>query len=137
MKAPKFSPTTRKATDVSTSLRLPTMMLHRMMDIMQAQGYNKKQRMRWIAESLELLVQRNDVADLIAEEFILPGTTTQIPIKLSEAQSAQIDSALQKTRQEEQVEKDRSSVLRTAITQRIMAHQRMQLTLKPAIGEQQ
>lgn len=121
-----------KASDKGTrsSIRIPRPMLEKI-DAAMAQGnYNKKQRSRWIEDITHQFLQRSDAANLIAEEFIVPGSTEAIPVTLSTELDEKINQVLEQVIQEEGVRKDRSSLLRTAITQHLLALAGMQLSPK-------
>lgn len=124
----KFTPPQKSKGPIRTTLRIPTPMLGKMDLIMREEGYNKKQRSLWIGEAIVRLITRNDFPGLVAEEFIVPGLTTSIPIALNEVIVRDIADSLNRIEQEEEIRKDRSALIRTAIIQRIMAQQGMQLS---------
>lgn len=111
-----------------SSIRIPRAMLVKMDEAMASAGYNKKQRSRWIEDLTHVFLDRSDSANLIAEEFIVPGSTEAIPVTLSEHLDQRIMTILEKVLVTEGVKKDRSSVLRTAITQQLMALSGAQLS---------
>jgi metal-responsive CopG/Arc/MetJ family transcriptional regulator len=92
--------------------------------------YNKKQRSRWIEDITHHFLQRSDAANLIAEEFIVPGSTEAIPVTLSHELDKDINRVLEQVIAEEGVRKDRSALLRTAITQHLLSLAGMQLSPK-------
>lgn len=124
----KFTPPNKKANTLRTSLRIPTAMLPHIETDMKDCGFNKKQRSNWLASVIEALLERSDAANLIAEEFILPGSTESIPVTLDTQLNDQMNEVLVQVTEEEGIQKDRSAVIRTAITQRIMARAGMQLS---------
>jgi metal-responsive CopG/Arc/MetJ family transcriptional regulator len=103
-------------------------MLEKVDQAMALGSYNKKQRSRWIEDITHQFLQRSDAANLIAEEFIVPGSTEAIPVTLSQELDEKINQVLELVIQEEGVRKDRSSLLRTAITQHLLALAGMQLS---------
>lgn len=119
-----------KASDKGTrsSIRIPRPMLEKIDLAMAGSGYNKKQRSRWIEDITHHFLQRSDAANLIAEEFIVPGSTEAIPVTLTAELDEKINLVLEQVIQEEGVRKDRSSLLRTAITQHLLALAGMQLS---------
>ena len=121
-----------KASDKGTrsSIRIPRPMLEKIDLAMAGSGYNKKQRSRWIEDITHHFLQRSDAANLIAEEFIVPGSTEAIPVTLTAELDEKINLVLEQVIQEEGVRKDRSSLLRTAITQHLLALAGMQLSPK-------
>jgi metal-responsive CopG/Arc/MetJ family transcriptional regulator len=111
-----------------SSIRIPRAMLRKMDDAMALAGYNKKQRSRWIEDLTHIFLNRSDAANLIAEEFIVPGSTEAIPVTLSQDLDTRISDVLERVLLEESIKKDRSSVLRTAITQQLLALSGAQLS---------
>lgn len=112
-----------KASDKGTrsSIRIPRSMLEKIDAAMAQSSYNKKQRSRWIEDITTKFLLRSDAANLIAEEFIVPGSTEAIPVTLSTGLDERINQVLEQVIQEEGIRKDRSSLLRTAITQHLLA----------------
>ncbi len=111
-----------------SSLRVPSNMLPRIEEAMANSPYNRKQRSKWIADITEQFLQRSDAPNLIAEEFIVPGSTESIPVTLSTALDQKINYMIERVLVEEGGRADRSSVIRTAITQQLMAHLGIQLS---------
>lgn len=126
----KFSLSNKKAAVVRSSLRLPSAMVVCIHENMKSNGFNLKQRASWIESVTEEFLSRPDTANLIAEEFISPGTTESIPISISSNLDEKIKQALENVQSEEGVEKNRSAVIRTAIIQRLLLAAGMQLTIK-------
>ena len=121
-----------KASDKGTrsSIRVPKAMLEKVDEAMARSNYNKKQRSRWIEDITRDFLLRSDAANLIAEEFIVPGSTEAIPVTLTTALDNKINEVLEQVIEEEGVRKDRSSLLRTAITQHLLALAGKQLSPK-------
>lgn len=111
-----------------SSLRVPSNMLPRIEEAMANSPYNRKQRSKWIADITEQFLLRSDAPNLIAEEFIVPGSTAAIPVTLSTALDEKINRMIERVLVEEGTRADRSSVIRTAITQQLMANVGMQLS---------
>ena len=105
-------------------------MLERIDQAMATGNYNKKQRSRWIEDITHTFLQRSDAPNLIAEEFIVPGSTEAIPVTLSAELDEKINQVLEQVVREEGVRKDRSALLRTAITQHLLALAGRQLSPK-------
>jgi metal-responsive CopG/Arc/MetJ family transcriptional regulator len=116
----------KKAT--RTSLRVPTSMLTRVDQVMLASNFNRKQRSKWIEDTTTRFLMRSDAVNLIAEEFIVPGSTESIPVTISAALNDQINEVIDRVWQEENIRTDRSSIIRTAITQELMARSGIQLS---------
>lgn len=111
-----------------TSLRVPTNMLQRIELAMTNSPYNRKQRSKWIVDITEKFLLRSDAPNLISEEFIVPGSTESIPVTLSTELDEKINKMIERVFAEEGERADRSSIIRTAITQQIMAGIGMQLS---------
>jgi metal-responsive CopG/Arc/MetJ family transcriptional regulator len=111
-----------------TSLRVPSSMLPRIDSAMLGAGFNRKQRSKWIEDISKRFLLRSDAANLIAEEFIVPGSTESIPVTISTQLVECIDKMVEQVWLEEGAHADRSSVIRTAITQQLMAKVGMQLS---------
>lgn len=124
----KFSPPSRAKSNLRTSLRVPPAMLKLINEDMARSGFNRKQRSQWLQAVIHDLLARPDFSNLVAEEFIMPGATESIPVSLNEELVAAIASAVAQVEQEEGIKKDRSALIRTAITQRFMARSGMQLS---------
>lgn len=113
-----------------SSLRIPKAMLDAVDISMARSGYNKKQRSKWIEDIATQFLARSDAANLIAEEFIVPGSTGSIPVTISANLDQLINKVLEQVQLEEGIRKDRSAALRTAITQQLLLDSRMQLSPK-------
>ena len=124
----KFTPPSRQASISRSSLRVPKAMLPLIEAAMADSPYNKKQRSKWIEDITAQFIARGDAANLIAEEFIVPGSTVSIPLTFSTELDQQIASTLDAVLAQEQVTTDRSSVIRTAITQQLLAVSGRQLS---------
>ncbi|NIB40735.1 hypothetical protein HBA55_14130 [Pseudomaricurvus alkylphenolicus] len=126
----KFTLPKKTVPTIRTSLRIPALMRDKLHQHMETEGYNQKQRNIWITEAIESLLQRSDFPNLVAEEFIQAGSTVPIPLTLSGSLNDQINTALTTIEDQEGISKDRSALLRTAIIQRMLANQNMQLSEK-------
>lgn len=111
-----------------SSIRVPTSMLSRIDQAMLAAEFNRKQRSKWIEEVTKKFLVRSDALNLIAEEFIVPGSTESIPVTISSSLDDQISNVIEQVWAEEKVRTDRSSIIRTAITQELLAIVGMQLS---------
>lgn len=121
-----------KAADSSSrsSIRVPKSMLVKIDEAMEQSGYNRKQRSKWIEDITLIFLQRSDAPNLIAEEFIVPGSTEAIPVTLSNTLDNHINLVVERVLAEEDIRKDRSAVIRTAITQNLLARAGRQLSPK-------
>ena len=111
-------------------IRIPKAMSIKIDVAMQEAGYNRKQRSRWIEDVTAAFLQRSDAANLIAEEFIVPGSTEAIPVTITSKLDNQIVDIIERVQREELTRKDRSAVIRTAITQNLLARAGRQLSPK-------
>tara|TARA_B100002049_G_C16010486_1_gene345564 strand:+ start:197 stop:586 length:390 start_codon:yes stop_codon:yes gene_type:complete len=105
---------------VRSTVRIPSGMLPKITEDMLNLGYNKKQQSKWIEDALSELLDTPEYTDLIAEEFISPGTTAPINLTLSSETDDKIQHAVSQVLLKENVEKDKSAVIRVAIIQRLL-----------------
>ncbi|HSC67864.1 MAG TPA: hypothetical protein VLC79_09250 [Cellvibrio sp.] len=126
----KFSLPKSGDSTTRSSIRVPKSMLVKIDEAMEQSGYNRKQRSKWIEDITLAFLQRSDAPNLIAEEFIVPGSTEAIPVTLTNTLDAQINTVLERVLQEEEIRKDRSAAIRTAITQNLLAKAGRQLSPK-------
>lgn len=126
----KFSLPKNSEESARSSLRVPKTMLAKIDEAMEQSGFNRKQRSKWIESVTITFLQRSDAPNLIAEEFIVPGSTEAIPVTLSRTLDEQITKVLERVQAEEGIRKDRSAVIRTAITQDLLAKLGRQLSPK-------
>ncbi|WP_323816495.1 hypothetical protein [Cellvibrio sp. NN19] len=124
----KFSLPKANSGITRTSIRVPTSMLVRIDKAMEEADFNRKQRSKWIEGVTTKFLLRSDALNLIAEEFIVPGSTESIPVTISSSLDEQIDQIIERVLAEEKVRTDRSSIIRTAITQELLARIGMQLS---------
>lgn len=113
---------------VRSSLRLPVKMLEDIDRAMRNSYFNRKQRSTWISSATEQLLLRPDAPNLIAEEFISPGSTESIPITIEFELAQKIDNVIKQVWVEESHKADRSSIIRTAITQKLLSIRGEQLS---------
>lgn len=109
-----------------TSLRVPQGMLTQVHTSMEEGGYNKKQRKLWIKEAVDLLLSDSNRCNLIAEAFDLDGPTKSIPIEVSRRVSDGIDEVIKEVERSEGVVSNRSSLVRTAILNRLLVDSGLQ-----------
>jgi len=125
----KFSPPKTASRALRTSsIRIPTAMLAKIETDMSESGFNRKQRSQWINQVVLEFLQRSDCSNLIAEEFILPGSTESIPLSITIELDEAMIKILEQVAEQELINKDKSALIRTAITQRLMAKAGMQLS---------
>ncbi|MDC8832991.1 hypothetical protein [Alteromonas gilva] len=117
----KLKAPVKTQTKVRSTVRVPSGMLRKISDDMQKRGYNKKQQSKWIEDALSELLELPQYTDLIAEEFISAGTTTSINVTLTSEIDMQIQKTISEVMQNEQVEKDKSAVIRVAIIQKLLS----------------
>lgn len=114
----KFAPPPR-ATISRSSIRLPGGMKHVMEQVMLNQGWSLKRRSSWIAAACEALLADGEREEFIREEFY-DGKTVALPLAIDTDLITRMDAlAAQMTSAQRTV--DRSSVIRTAITQAVLA----------------
>lgn len=114
----KFTPP-KPVTLVRTSIRLPLGMKEAMEQAMRAQEWSLKRRSSWIAAACSALLANVDCEALIQEEFY-DGKTVTVPLALDSALAAQIGALAERMTAPDRII-DRSSIIRTAITQAVLA----------------
>jgi metal-responsive CopG/Arc/MetJ family transcriptional regulator len=114
----KFSPPPRTVL-VRSSIRLPIGMKETLERTMLAQGVSLKRRSSWIASACEAFLAIPDHEELVREEFY-DGRTMALPLALNSVLAAQLSAVAERISSEQRLF-DRSSVIRTAITQAILA----------------
>ena len=124
----KFGLPRTQETVSRSSIRVPKMMLEAVDSSMTKAGYNKKQRSKWIEDVTLNFLSRSDAANLMTEEFIVPGSTESIPVSISQKLDSEINRVLEQVASEEGIRKDRSAALSTAITQQLLLDSRLQLS---------
>lgn len=86
---------------------------------MIGQGWSLKRRSNWIAAACEALLAHEDREELIREEFY-DGKTVTLPLAMDSELVAAINALAERMTNPAR-NFDRSSVIRTAITQAILA----------------
>jgi hypothetical protein len=116
IKAKRFSPPAGGVTGHRTSLLVPGGMLDAVHMAMEEKGYSSKKRGLWINESISSLFELNfeSVEEIVGEEFMSDLDNSRIPLTLSSQNKAVIDSY------KKEYTNDLSSIVRTAITQRLI-----------------
>jgi hypothetical protein len=109
------------------SVRVPLAMITRIEENLLASGYNKKQRYFWFEDILNELFNSTDYHNLIAEEFITAGTTKVVTLSISTETYRRVESTVAEVLDIEKYNTDKSSVIRTAIIQRLLKTNRQHL----------
>jgi hypothetical protein len=113
----RIKPPAQSAGKNRITLCLPEAMLDSIHTAMGAEGVSRKRRSRWIEKSVQQLFEMTGYDELILEEFIEHGHNKMIPVSLSVPVKDQVDKIVGKLSQEAEKPVDRSSLLRTAISQ--------------------
>ncbi|MEY8216023.1 MAG: hypothetical protein RPR97_16255, partial [Colwellia sp.] len=79
-----------------------------------------KQRLFWFEDILKELFEKENFYNLIAEEFIEAGTTKIINLSISTDTFKIVGDTVKVVEEKENTKTDRSSVIRTAILQRLL-----------------
>ena len=96
------------------SVRLPIGMLARLDDELLKSNYSKKERSLWFEDAFREFAMIEDKLGVVAEEFMSPGASTLVTFTLSKDTDVVLeDIAIN-------AEKDKSSVVRTVITQKLI-----------------
>ena len=102
------------------AIRIPIRMIPQIENNLIVSGYNKKQRLCWFEDVLKELFEKDNFHNLISEEFIEPGTTKVVNLSITTETFKLIDEVVQQVKHKESLKTDRSSVIRTAILQRLL-----------------
>lgn len=102
------------------SLRVPKGMIPDIEKDVSASGYNKKERTLWFEEILKEFFEIENYLELVAEEYIKAGTTKTISLIVNIDTFEKIKETVKLVNEVENEKTDRSSVIRTAIIQRLM-----------------
>lgn len=102
------------------AVRIPVKMFSKIESNLLSSGYNKKQRLFWFEDILKELFERENYHNLISEEFIEAGTTKIINLSITEETFKLVDNTVKEVEEKEQIKTDRSSIIRTAILQRLL-----------------
>ena len=114
----KFTPPAR-ATLIRSSIRLPVGMKDALEHAMVAQHWPLKRRSNWIAATCEALLTNPDHDELIREEFF-DGPTVTLPLAMNSGLVARLNATAERMSSPQRIF-DRSCVIRTAITQAVLA----------------
>lgn len=128
----KFTPPPR-VTLFRSSIRLPAGMKDALEQAMQNQGWSLKRRSSWIATACEALLDNPDHEDLIREEFY-DGKTVTLPLAMDSELVAQLNAVADRMTSTERIV-DRSSIIRTAITQAVLAAAGRQINVPVPLGD--
>ena len=102
------------------AVRVPIKMIPKIEENLLDSGYNKKQRLFWFEDILKELFEKENFYNLIAEEFIEAGTTKIINLSISTDTFKRVSDTVKIVEEKENTKTDRSSVIRTAILQRLL-----------------
>ncbi|KGJ88410.1 hypothetical protein [Colwellia psychrerythraea] len=102
------------------AVRIPIRMISKIEDNLLDSGYNKKQRLYWFEDILKELFEKESYHNLIAEEFIEAGTTKIVNLSITADTFKMVNDTVKYVEEKEDTKTDRSSVIRTAILQRLL-----------------
>ncbi|OUS02660.1 hypothetical protein A9Q81_08425 [Gammaproteobacteria bacterium 42_54_T18] len=109
------------------AVRVPIRMISKIEDNLLDSGYNKKQRLSWFEDILKELFEKENYHNLIAEEFIEAGTTKIVNLSITADTFKMVNDTVKYVEEKEDTKTDRSSVIRTAILQRLLKASGQQL----------
>jgi len=109
------------------AVRVPVRMISKIEDNILDSGYNKKQRLFWFEDILKELFEKEDYHNLIAEEFIEAGTTKIVNLSITVDTFKIVNDTVKEVEEKENTNTDRSSIIRTAILQRLIKANSKQL----------
>ena len=93
-------------------------MLNELHDCLDREGTSRKRRSQWIENAIERLVLTEDFEVIVMEEFLEEGDNLTIPLTLN----ASLKSMLMNVIESSESRIETSSIVRAAISQRIMHH---------------
>jgi hypothetical protein len=102
---------------------------------MAAQGWLMKRRSSWIANACEQLLAHPDCEALIREEFY-DGKTVTLPLSIDSNIVAKLNAVAERMTAPDRIF-DRSAVIRTAITQAVLAAHGRQFIPTVPLGDTQ
>ena len=102
------------------SVRVPLGMIAKIEENLLFSGYNKKQRFYWFEDVITELFSTEDYHNLIAEEFITAGTTKVVTLSISTETYKKVEATVGEVLRIENYNTDKSSIIRTAIIQRVL-----------------
>jgi hypothetical protein len=109
------------------AVRIPVRMISKIEGNILDSGYNKKQRLSWFEDILKELFEKENYHNLIAEEFIEAGTTKVVNLSITANTFKIVNDTVKGVKEKEDVKTDRSSIIRTAILQRLLQASGQQL----------
>jgi hypothetical protein len=109
------------------AVRVPLRMIRKIESDLLSSGYNKKQRLFWFEDILKELFKKENYHNLIAEEFIEAGTTKIVNLSITVDTFKIVNDTVKEVEEKEDTKTDRSSVIRTAILQRLLKASGQQL----------
>lgn len=128
----KFTPPARVKL-IRSSIRIPAGMKVALEQAMQAQSWSLKRRSGWIATACEALLSNPAHEDLIREEFY-DGKTVTLPLAMDSELVMQLNAIADRMTSADRIV-DRSSIVRTAITQAVLAAVGRQINLPVPLGD--
>ncbi|MEM8500689.1 MAG: hypothetical protein AAF542_21930 [Pseudomonadota bacterium] len=114
----RIEPPKTKEARWRTSICLPERMLDELHNCLDREGISRKRRSQWIEQAIDQLLASEDYQDIVLEEFIEEGGNQTIPLTVRQS----LKATLTQVTHGEQALIAISSVVRVAISQRIMFH---------------
>ena len=102
-----------------TSIRIQKGVKSRIADRLKEQGLSIKARSAWVTKAVDQLMSLPDFEDIVADEF-LAGESESLPYTSTTTFLDDIDSLAEKAKIATRINVDRSSVIRSAITQALI-----------------
>ncbi len=113
-------PVNRAPSSKRTSVCLPEAMRAEIETTMTKQGVSTKRRSQWIERAITDLHEQPSFGELVLEEFIEPGRNVTIPVTLSITVKQLVDDTAEVLTESTGRAVERSSVIRTAISQALI-----------------
>ena len=106
--------------EVRTTVKMPEMMLAEVDEAMGKVGESRRYRSQWISAAIKDFLHRDDMIDVLAEEFIRRGTCKTVGLTMPRLLSEEIDGQLERMAHTGELKSDRSSIVRAAVTGRLI-----------------
>lgn len=103
------------------SVRVPKTNIAKINKDIELSKYNKKQKTLWIEDVLNDFFDISNYTEMVSIEFIKAGTTHLVYFNLSDEILKKIDHIVTEVKENEKTETDRSSIIRSSITQRLLS----------------
>lgn len=117
--AKAFAPP-RSTQTARRTVRVPVRMIEDLRTHMQSNHYPTRKQSRWIEEAIIQLLDAEFFPELVAEDFVAPGTNRPIRVSLNGRTEDRLVAGIKRVETEENVSDVQSKLIRTAIRHRLL-----------------